>query len=299
MDTPAQAATHGQSGVYKMATLFWNQANEEQAEIGVAFLSDLPFEYFETDPQFLKAYGKLENISEQVVAEVESIAQERGWGLRWEEIGRQNWNEEWEKHYFEPLTEAGFYVRAPFHPISENPEVVHTIVIQPRMSFGTGHHGTTQLMLKYIWENRTEILGKRVLDMGTGTGILAIAAAQVGAVEVMGVEIDDWVMDNANDNVEANQVQHVQMVCGTVHALKTTDTGYYDVVLANIHREVILADLSEYHRVLAPQGWMLLSGLQSSDEQQVIEAAKELGLQHAITDYRGEWICLQFRNCTQ
>ncbi|MFM1793251.1 MAG: hypothetical protein RLZZ252_1605 [Bacteroidota bacterium] len=289
-----EAVDPEKSGMYRMAKLYWEESNEELAEIGVAFLSDLPFEYFETEPTCVKAYGKFEAINGEVELEVAHVAEERGWQLIWENIGRQNWNEEWEKHYFEPLTEAGFYVRAPFHPPPTDPAVQHTIIIQPRMSFGTGHHGTTQLMLKYIWQNRESIVGQKVLDMGTGTGILAIAAAMVGAAEVLGIEIDDWVVDNANDNLQANAVENATMLCGTAADLNTVVTGYYDVVLANIHREVILADLAEYNRVLKPTGWMLLSGLQQPDELLVVAAAESLGLEKKVVDYRGEWICLQF-----
>ncbi len=295
MNTTVESMEQENAGMYRMVKLFWEEPNEELAEIGVAFLSDLPFEYFETEPTSVKAYGKFELIKEEVESEVAAIAEARSWELEWENIGRQNWNEEWEKHYFEPLTEAGFYVRAPFHPPTTDLHVQHTIVIQPRMSFGTGHHGTTQLMLKYIWQNRESLSGKKVLDMGTGTGILAIAASMMGAAEVLGIEIDDWVVDNANDNLLVNNSKGVRIVCGTATALESVADGYYDAVLANIHREVILADLSEYCRVLVNGGWMLLSGLQQSDEQRVVEAAQTLGLTKILVDYRGEWICLQFQ----
>lgn len=286
--------TPANSGTYAMALLQWEAASEEIADIAVAFLSDLPFDYFETNAHWVKAYGKWENIHSDIEIEVKSIAESQGWNLTWQRIERQNWNEEWEKNYFEPLTESGFYVRAPFHPETSDPHVEHTIVIQPRMSFGTGHHATTQLMLKYIWQYRHEIKGHRVLDMGTGTGILAIAAAQVGASEVLGVEIDDWVVDNAKDNLTVNQISQAKMVCGTVDALKAMADGYFPVVLANIHREVILADLQEYTRVLSEGGWMLLSGLQHADKMAVVVHANSLGMQLMNEDSRGEWICLQF-----
>jgi len=108
------------------------------------------------------------------------------------------------------------------------------------------------------------------------------------------VEIDDWVVDNANDNLLANDRENVSLVCGTAEALRSVPNEYYPIVLANIHREVILSDLSEYTRVLSPGGWLLLSGLQRADESMVVAYGESIGLNHSLTDFRGDWICLQF-----
>jgi len=183
-----------------------------------------------------------------------------------------------------------FYVRATFHP--EAPEGTRAITIEPRMSFGTGHHATTRLMLGEMQTQAQEFVGKTVLDMGTGTGILAIAAEMLGATEVLGVEIDDWVVDNANDNLKINQTQHNTMVHGDVKALQTVPNEYYDVVLANIHREVILADMAEYGRVLKGRHKLFLSGLQQADESLIVDHARSLNFKHLKTEQTDGWLMI-------
>lgn len=275
----------------------WN-ANEENftgefSDIVVAFLSEFAFDHFETELDFVKAYADVSADSDELRKDVAEALSNLDVTVAWSFVEKQNWNEEWEKNFFEPLEESGFYVRAPFHPEAGN-HVDFTITIQPRMSFGTGHHATTQLMLKAMKSHSPRFVETKVLDMGTGTGILAIAAEMLGANEVLGIEIDDWVVDNANDNVEINGVSRVSMVCGTADYLVAVGDAYYDVVLANIHREVILADMAEYTRVLMSEGLMLISGLQAADEAIVVNAATQLGLQHLTTEQRGEWICIHF-----
>jgi ribosomal protein L11 methyltransferase len=183
-----------------------------------------------------------------------------------------------------------FYVRATFHP--EAPEGTRAITIEPRMSFGTGHHATTRLMLGEMQTQAQDFVGKKVLDMGTGTGILAIAAEMLGATEVLGVEIDDWVVDNANDNLKINQTQYNNMVHGDVNALGTIAAEYYDVVLANIHREVILSDMKEYVRVLKAGKKLFLSGLQQADEALIVDHARNLNLKHLKTETTEGWLMI-------
>ncbi len=300
-----------------------NNFEGEFADIVVAFLSEFAFDHFETETDYVKAYADISADSVELREAVTEALSTLAVGIEWSFVEKQNWNEEWEKNFFEPLEESGFYVRAPFHPEAGD-HIAYTITIQPRMSFGTGHHATTQLMLKgmkhythlFSGDASAEVAvnadssaaattyeassaansaaGIKVLDMGTGTGILAIAAEMLGAKEVLGVEIDDWVVDNANDNVAINQVKHTAMVCGTAEYLGGVSDAYYDVVLANIHREVILADLVEYVRVLKSAGLMLISGLQAADEATVVAEAQKLGLKHEATEQRGEWICIHF-----
>jgi ribosomal protein L11 methyltransferase len=282
-----------------------NNFEGEFADIVVAFLSEFAFDHFETEEDYVKAYADVSADSSELRDSVMDALSALEVSVEWSFVEKQNWNEEWEKNFFEPLEESGFYVKAPFHPEAGD-HIEYTITIQPRMSFGTGHHATTQLMLKGMKHHAHLFSGDetaaasstaeaiKVLDMGTGTGILAIAAEMLGAKEVLGVEIDDWVVDNANDNVAINQVKHTTMVCGTAEYLGGVADAYYHIVLANIHREVILADLAEYVRVLKAKGLMLISGLQAADEAIVVDTAQKLGLNHETTEQRGEWICIHF-----
>ena len=186
-----------------------------------------------------------------------------------------------------------FYVRATFHP--EAPANTRAITIEPRMSFGTGHHATTRLMLTEMQTQRAVFNqegGCKVLDMGSGTGILAIAAEMLGATDVLGVEIDDWVVDNANDNLAINATACNRMVHGDVSALNQIPNNHFDVVLANIHREVILADMAEYVRVLKPQHLLFLSGLQAADETQIVDHALSLNLKHLKTETIDGWLMI-------
>jgi ribosomal protein L11 methyltransferase len=199
----------------------------------------------------------------------------------------------WEKNYFNPLQVGEFYVRATFHP--EAPEGVRPITIEPRMSFGTGHHATTRLMLTEMQTQRAVFDmdgGCKVLDMGSGTGILAIAAEMLGATEVLGVEIDDWVVDNANDNLVINATKCNRMVHGDVSALNHIQNDHFDVVLANIHREVILADMAAYVRVLKPKHLLFLSGLQAADESLIVNHALGLNLKHLKTETVDGWLMI-------
>jgi ribosomal protein L11 methyltransferase len=164
------------------------------------------------------------------------------------------------------------------------------------MSFGTGHHGTTRLMLTALQDLGDTIKDAKVLDMGSGTGILAIAAEMLGASEVLGVEIDDWVVDNANDNLKINQTTQTQMVHGHVKALESVRDGYYDVVLANIHREVLLADMAEYQRVLKLNGNLLLSGLREEDVPLILEKSQSINLVLQQTQIIEGWVMMMFEN---
>jgi ribosomal protein L11 methyltransferase len=164
------------------------------------------------------------------------------------------------------------------------------------MSFGTGHHGTTRLMLTALQGLGESIQGAKVLDMGSGTGILAIAAEMLGASEVLGVEIDDWVVDNANDNLLINQTSRTKMIHGHVSVLASVHHGYYDIVLANIHREVLLADMAEYQRVLTVNGKLLLSGLREEDVPMILQKAQALNLDLQETQIIEGWVMMMFEN---
>ena len=268
----------------------WLGDEPDRADIITAYLSEFPFTHFESEDRWMKAFADENDIAESEYETIEEAVMDYCDRIEWSIVERENWNELWEKNFFDPLQVGEFYVRATFHP--EAPEGTRAITIEPRMSFGTGHHATTRLMLGEMQTQAQAFVGKTVLDMGTGTGILAIAAEMLGATEVLGVEIDDWVVDNANDNLKINQTQHNTMVHGDVKALQTVPNEYYDVVLANIHREVILADMAEYGRVLKGGHKLFLSGLQQADESLIVDHARSLNFKHLKTEQTDGWLMI-------
>jgi ribosomal protein L11 methyltransferase len=269
-------------------------AMQERADIVTAFLGEYPFTHFETESGWVKAFADENDINPEDYLEIEENVSDYLDSWAWSIVERENWNELWEKNFFNPLLVGQFFVRAPFHEPA--PEGHRAITIEPRMSFGTGHHGTTRLMLTALQDLGDTIKDAKVLDMGSGTGILAIAAEMLGASEVLGVEIDDWVVDNANDNLKINQTTQTQMVHGHVKALESVRDGYYDVVLANIHREVLLADMAEYQRVLKLNGNLLLSGLREEDVPMILEKSQSINLVLQQTQIIEGWVMMMFEN---
>ena len=266
----------------------------ERAEIITAFLGEFPFTHFESELGWVKAFADVNDIVPADYSVVEASVEDFIDSFAWSVVKRENWNEMWEKNFFEPLLVGDFFVRAPFHPAA--PAGRRTITIEPRMSFGTGHHGTTRLMLTALQEMDGRLENARVLDMGTGTGILAIAAEMLGASEVLGIEIDDWVVDNANDNLKINQTKRTEIILGDAKTLDPIANGYYHVVLANIHREVLLADMPEYKRVLQVDGNLLLSGLKEEDVPLISEKAQSLNLVLQQTQMIEGWVMMKFEN---
>jgi ribosomal protein L11 methyltransferase len=204
-------------------------------------------------------------------------------------IAKQNWNEEWEKN-FEPLIIGNeVSVRASFHPQPEN--VAYDIVINPKMTFGTGHHETTTLMI----ENQLTVdhKGKRVLDMGTGTGILAIMACKLGASEVVGVEVEDWSVENARENAALNNCPEITVHFGDVKVVENDLP--YDLVLANINRNVLLADMAAYTKLLKNGGPLILSGFYTEDLPAIKEEATRCGLVFETNREKNNWVSAIFR----
>ncbi|MFZ9631842.1 MAG: 50S ribosomal protein L11 methyltransferase [Bacteroidia bacterium] len=266
----------------------------ERADIVTAFLGEFPFTHFETERGWVKAFADENDISPAEYIEIQESVSDFIDSFSWSIVERENWNAMWEKNFFNPLLVGEFFVRAPFHEPA--PEGRRAITIEPRMSFGTGHHGTTRLMLTALQDLGDILQNSKVLDMGSGTGILAIAAEMLGATEVLGVEIDDWVVDNANDNLVINQTTRTKMILGDVRAISQIQNGYYDVVLANIHREVLLADMAEYQRVLKASGNLLLSGLREEDVPLILEKSQNINLVLQQTQIIDGWVMMMFEN---
>jgi ribosomal protein L11 methyltransferase len=245
-----------------------------------------PYESFVETTDGLKAYVQATQYDPQWLAEV---AKEFPIALQYhaEEMPDKDWNAEWEKEHKAVLVEydgGSIWVRAPFHPHRD--DVTHELVIEPKMSFGTAHHPTTYMMLSYVAE--LDMAGRRVLDMGCGTGVLGILAKMRGASYVEGIDIDEWAYRNALENAAANGVE-VSFRLGDASLL----SGHFDIVIANINRNILLADMDKYVNVLNPGGTLLLSGFYQADESALISRANELGLTFTSRKSRDGWSALE------
>ncbi len=205
-----------------------------------------------------------------------------------EEIEPTNWNEEWEKNFNPIIVDDLCSVRAPFH---DKPDTKYDLIIEPKMSFGTGHHETTHMMIQHILKN--DFTDKSVLDMGCGTGVLAILAEKVGANKLDAIDIDNWCYLNSLENVERNDCHNISVYEGDVSLLKNKQ---YDVIIANINRNILLQDIEAYSKCLNKNGMLFLSGFYKEDIP-LIEAecnTHMLKLNEIIE--RGQWVSLKFIN---
>lgn len=265
-------------------------ASEELSEIIVAYLSDYDFECFDVDAEesgvTLRAYILADRWAECRDEALEAIA-DYGSLLSEEGVEDENWNERWEQESFHPVDIDGkMVIRAPHH---EAVEGVIEVIVAPQMSFGSGHHETTRMMCRAIMA--TACQGSAV-DVGCGTGVLSIVALKCGAKHVDAVDIDPWSVESACNSAELNDLEErISVVEGTVELFANNS---YDMVMANINRNIILGDLATYVAILNPGGRMLLSGFLAEDVAPIVEAVTGYGLSHTATLEDGEWRCLTF-----
>ena len=260
----------------------------EIAEILTAELSELPFDSFVTEKDRLKAYipqDALVDCKEEADAILASyeIAD-----CRYVQIEAQNWNALWESN-FEPVDVDGrVLIRAPFHAASTTAEF--EVVIMPKMSFGTGHHATTKMMVEMILDS--DLKGKTGLDMGSGTGVLAIAACKCGAERLDAVDIDDFAYENCGENIVTNGVaDRITPIMGDVRAIAGRK---YDFILANINRNILLGDLDNYLKSLNKGGEICFSGFLDSDVEAMTAACTARGLKLNHTRHTNGWAALSF-----
>ena len=269
--------------------------SEEWAEIVEAEISDLGFDSFTVEEPFLNAFIPKDQFSEPNLKTVLSGFDADAFRISHsvELVKEQNWNAVWESDFEPVVVGDAVTVRAKYH--KDLPRTRYNIVIDPQMSFGSGHHQTTTMMIEQLLEDRKALKGKAVLDMGCGTGILAIVAAKLGAaVPVHAVDIDPRCVVSAKANARRNRVPHkIIPVCGDASVLIR---GQYDYVLANINRNILLADLPSYVRALKPQGGtILLSGFYGNDIPMLLEKAASLGLKETARRTRDTWALLSLR----
>lgn len=228
----------------------------------------------------------LRNVIEEFPIEGISISYET------EEIPDQDWNAEWEKEGFEPIQVGGIVTIYDDRNTTDTEQFSSPIQIgiHARNAFGTGTHETTRMIVATLLEMPLE--GRRILDCGTGTGILAITALKCGAKEAVGYDIDEWSADNAQHNAQLNGVgDRMEVLLGNVSVLTHID-GIFDVVMANINRNILLADMEHFHSVMAKDATLILSGFYEDDVPLLIDKARELGLQETARKQDGDWCCL-------
>lgn len=265
---------------------------EDATDYMAAILGDIGFESFVPDNEGLTAYiqSGLWNESEFNNA-IEDFPFDTTLSAKSVLVEGKDWNEEWEKNYFKPIVVGGkCVVHSTFH--TDVPAMEYDIVIDPKMAFGTGHHATTSLVLSELLD--MDLIGKTLIDMGTGTGILAIAASMRGAKDVYAIEIDSFAYNNAIENVKLNGCPEIKLFNGDASALRNLNC-MADVFVANINRNVITNDIAQYSESLSSNGTMLLSGFYESDIPIVIESAKACGLSYEGYMTKDNWACLKLK----
>lgn len=206
-----------------------------------------------------------------------------------EAVPEVNWNEEWEKNYFNPIVlgDGLCVVRAPFH--TDYPQAHTEVIIQPKMAFGTGNHETTALIIAYLLEQ--DLRGLNVLDMGAGSGILGILALKLGAASLTAIDIDEWAYQNILENAELNGVEVACAMQG--NATNLEGRGPFDLVLANITRNVLLEDMPNYVAVMSPRGRIVFSGFYEEDVSSLMARGETLGLKYRAHNTRNRWMLLE------
>lgn len=262
------------------------------SEIFVSHLADLGYESFVEENPLLKAYIPVASFDEEAVNDlIVSCLAEASFSVDWTylEIPPVNWNENWEKS-FEPVQVGDLSIVAPFHGSEHRKKWV--IEIEPKMSFGTGHHQTTFLMCQTM--HQLVFAEKKVLDMGSGTGILAIYSEMLGAKAISAVDIEPWAVENSLENIARNNCHAIKVSLGDIANVSEAD---FDIVLANINKNILRLHLPTYAQKMVSHGDLLLSGFFTADNQELIELATSLNftLQHIYE--KENWSCLHFKKC--
>lgn len=270
-----------------------NVANlpEYKADVLTFELGEIGFSTFETENDTLIAYAKQTDFSAESLKQMAEDNELSSDAYSVEEVEDKDWNEEWEKNYFQPIVvdggESKCVIHSSFH--TDVPEAEYDIVINPKMSFGTGHHETTSSMLRWILSDSMQ--GKKVLDMGCGTAVLGILAKMRGAEYVMGVDIEEWCKENATESAAINNID-MEIKLGDASILPKENT--FDVILANINRNILLADMDKYVACLNNGGNLYMSGFYTEDIPVIKEKAESLGLKYEDFKEKNNWVAVKF-----
>ena len=258
-------------------------------EILIAELGYTGFESFVETETGVTAYIQKEEWNDQILNDIQVLnSVEFEITYTFDEIEQTNWNEEWEKNFNPIVVDNACAVRAPFH---DKFDTEYDIIIEPKMSFGTGHHETTHMMIQHILKN--DFTNKSVLDMGCGTGVLAILAEMRGATRLEAIDIDNWCYLNSLENVERNNCKHIDVYEGEASLLVNKS---FNTIIANINRNILLNDIKTYASCLEKSGSLFLSGFYSEDIPTITEECEKHGLRLLDQLERNNWVALHFKN---
>lgn len=270
-----------------------NPFSEENAEIVTAEISELPFESFTAEDPYLKCYIQKELYDAQMLKVVLGGLEGLGFDVEFSAnlMPAVNWNAVWESQFSPIVVDGKCTIKASFHEGLKRTRF--NITIDPKMAFGTGHHQTTYMMCRALLQNEEAVKGKVVMDMGCGTAILAILAAKMKAAKVYGIDIDAVAAISAYDNARANKVGKViETYCGDASLLQRNT---YDVLLANINRNILLQDIPTYSLCIRKGGLLFVSGFYVDDMPMIIGTAAHAGLEYVSHDSIDNWCCIKFR----
>lgn len=261
--------------------------NSELLEILIAELGNIQYDSFQEIDGAIEAFVNEDSYEEKLLISILKKYNISS-NFKIEELENINWNEEWEKNFDPVFVDEKVQIRATFHEPKSGYD--YDVIINPKMSFGTGHHETTHLMvaeqLKINHEN------KSILDVGTGTGILAIMAYKLGSGSISATDIDDWCIENSRENFEINQVRDYEVYQGMID--KLTLTGLYDIIYANINKNVLMNELPVYKSLLNNKGILVLSGFYTEDIDDLVKKAQNSGLTYEYSKTKNNWVLLRF-----
>lgn len=275
---------------YKEIKVSFTPFSEIASDVISSMLGEIGFESFIVENEQLLAYITENAFDQNALDEtIAAFPLENKLDYSIADIEQKNWNEEWEKNYFQPIILGNdCVIHSTFH--KDIPTAKYDILIDPKMAFGTGHHETTSQMLSEILGY--DFSGKKVLDMGCGTAVLAILAVKRGAESARAIDIDDWVCDNAIENCQLNNVTNIKVECGDASLLNDGQT--YDVILANINRNILLNDLQHYAKCMNPGSVIFMSGFYTQDIEAIKEEAQKQGLTFDYHKDRNNWVVIRF-----
>jgi ribosomal protein L11 methyltransferase len=270
---------------YQVYEFFTSQ--EAEQNLLIAVLSENGFDSFEENNDSLKAY-----IPESILETTNVIDLLKEYGLdeiefKVEKLEQKNWNEEWEKNFEPVIIAEKVGIRAPFHaPMSQEIE----LIIEPKMSFGTGHHHTTALMIEQMLS--IDFKDKSVLDFGSGTGVLAILASKLGASKIIAIDNEEWAYENCKENSNRNDVENINAIHGDDTLIIEEQ---FDILLANINRNVILKNITQWSNLVLNEGILMVSGILLSDEADILNAAQQAQLKNPIILRKEGWLAISFK----